>query len=334
VYLTVVLLCIVIVVTRGGYIKRMPLQVFENQGRGTRGKRGTSDGGESQDSAIAHCFTCNDHDTLLMVTQNGIAFGLRAYQVPLGSRTAKGQPIPSVLPIRNSDEITAILPVSEFSENRFVVLATEQGWIKKTALKAFENLTARGLTILSLDEEDRLNWCQLCEDGDDILIGSAMGKATRIESAKLRPTGRTSRGVQSMTLRQGDALAGMNVLSGSKGKTAEEKEYVLAVTANGFGKRMATSEFRCQARGGSGVIGIKFKSDEDRLSCLRIVKDDDEILVITAKGIIVRQSVSAISTQSRSATGVRVQRTDAGDTISSVSIVPKYEEADEVLTDT
>ncbi|CAB9502475.1 gyrase subunit A [Seminavis robusta] len=317
----------VIVVTRGGYIKRMPLKVFESQNRGTRGKRGTSDGGESEDNAIAHCFTCNDHDTLLMVTQSGIAFGLRAYQVPTGSRTAKGQPIPSVLPIRNSDVITAILPVSQFSHNRFLVLATEKGWIKKTPLAAFENLTGRGLTIASLDEDDRLNWCQLCQDGDDILIGSAMGSAIRFEISKLRPTGRTSRGVRSMKLREGDAVADMNVLSGSESK-ARKEECVLAITSNGFGKRVATSEFRPQGRGGLGVIAIKFKSEDDRMSCLHVVKDDDEVLVVTAKGIIVRQNVSAISTQGRSATGVRVQRTDEGDTISSVSIVPKYEETD------
>jgi DNA gyrase subunit A len=127
----------VIVVTRGGYIKRMPLKTFESQGRGTRGKRGTSDGGESVDNEIAHCFTCNDHDTLLMVTQRGIAYGLRAYKVPIASRTAKGQPIPSVLPVRSDDVVTSILPIDEFSEEVCIVLTTEQGWIKKTPLKAF-----------------------------------------------------------------------------------------------------------------------------------------------------------------------------------------------------
>ena len=331
---------IVIVVTRGGYIKRMPLKQFENQGRGTRGKRGTSDasGGDSEDSEIAHCFTCNDHDTLLMVSAKGIAYGLRAFQVPLAGRTAKGQPIPSVLPVPMSDVITSILPVSEFSDNRYVVLATEQGWIKKTPLKAFDKLTSRGLTIASLAEDDRLHWCLLCEDGDDILIGSSMGMATRFASSKLRPTGRTSRGVRSMKLREGDALAEMNVLGGKKDDTTNndtvgdedaKEEFVLAVTSNGFGKRMSTNEFRVQARGGVGVIAMKFKKPVDRMACLRIVRDDDEILVITAKGIIVRQKVSGIMSVGRTATGVIVQRLDAGDSISSVSIVPKYEEQDD-----
>jgi DNA gyrase subunit A len=314
----------VIVVTRGGYIKRMPLKTFESQGRGTRGKRGTSDGGESADSEVAHCFTCNDHDTLLMVTQNGIAYGLRAYQVPIAGRTAKGQPIPSVLPVRGDEVITAILPVSEFSDEEYVVLTTEQGWIKRTPLDAFEKLSSRGLTIATLEDGDRLKWCHRVRNEDDILIGTVGGMATRFGAAKLRPTGRTSRGVRAMKLREGDTIADMNVLSG------KNKEYILTVTAQGYGKRIATSEFRAQARGGVGVIAIKFKrgQEEDKVSCLRIVKDDEEILVITARGIMVRQKASDIPSQGRSATGVMVQRVDDGDHISSVSIVPQYEEID------
>ena len=136
----------------------MPLASFESQKRGTRGKRGTSDSGDSSDKRVAHCFTCNDHDTLLMITQKGIAYGIRAYQVPIATRTAKGQPIPSVLPVRSDEVITTILPVSEFTEKEYIVLATEQGWIKKTALSAFEK-ASRGLTIATLEDNDLLRWC-------------------------------------------------------------------------------------------------------------------------------------------------------------------------------
>jgi DNA gyrase subunit A len=313
----------------------MPLVTFESQGRGTRGKRGTSAAGEtSAADEVAHCFTCNDHDTLLMVTQSGIAYGLRAYQVPSGGRTAKGTAIPSVLPIRSDDIITTILPVSEFSKDVFVVLATEQGWIKKTSLDAFQKLSSRGLTIASLAENDRLNWCQLCRDGDDLLIGTSLGQATRFEASTLRPTGRTSRGVKAIKLREGDTIAAMNVLTGRVNGEGTKDEFVLCVTSQGYGKLVSTNEFRTQARGGSGVISIKFKKSkddkDDRLSCFNIVKKDDEILVITAKGIMVRQQVSEISSQSRSATGVKVQRVDEGDSISSVSLLPKFEESDEL----
>jgi DNA gyrase subunit A len=325
----------VIVVTRGGYIKRMPLKTFESQGRGTRGKKGTSD--PSEENEVAHCFTCNDHDSLLMVTRKGIAFGLRAFQVPTGGRTAKGTPIPSVLPVTSDDTVTTILPVSFFSNDEFIVLATKHGWIKKTPLKAFENLSIRGKTIATLDDGDSLNWAHKCTDSDDILIGTTEGKAGRFEAAKLRPTGRTSRGVRAMRLRDGDTVADMNVLntrgSGSAQKSKNDAEYVLAVTSQGYGKRVPTSEFRTTARGGLGVIAIKFKgnTDNDSVSCLRVVREDDEILLITSKGIMVRQQVKDISSQSRSATGVLVQKVDVdnGDYISSVSIVPKYEERDE-----
>lgn len=316
----------VIVVLRSGYIKRMPLQDFESQHRGTRGKRGTTDGGDSDDNDVAHCFTCNDHDTLLMVTQRGVAFGIRAYQIPSAGRTARGQPIPSVLPVSSDDVITAVLPVSEFSKDEYLVLATEKGWIKKTSLSAFEKISSRGLTIATVEPDDRLNWCQRCRDGDTILVGSKLGMATRFESDVLRPTSRTSRGIFTMNLREGDRLADINVLQGGD---TEGRESVLTVTERGFGKRIATRDFPIRARRARGVIAIKFKKGiDDRVSCLLAVQPDDEILLITSKGIMVRQKVSNIPAQSRTATGVTIQRLDDGDHITQVSIVPKYEETD------
>ena len=272
----------VIVVTRGGYIKRMPLKTFESQGRGTRGKRGTSNSKAtelSDDNEIAHCFSCNDHDTVLMTTQSGIAYGLRGYQVPEGGRTARGAPIPSVLPIMADDVITSVLPVSEFSKDQFIVLATENGWIKKTSLKAFENLTSRGLIIASLGEGDRLNWCKRCTNKDDILVGSTRGQATRFAAADLRATGRTSRGVKALTLKKGDTIADVNILNG-KGDEA-----LLIVTMEGQGKRVKTDEFRTTARGGSGVIAIKFKANriDDRVSSIQVVHEDEEVLLITSQ---------------------------------------------------
>jgi DNA gyrase subunit A len=310
----------VIVVTRGGYIKRMPLKTFESQNRGTRGKKGTSSGAMSDDSEVAHCFTCNDHDTILMTTQSGIAFGLRGYQVPEGGRTAKGAPIPSVLPVKADDIVTSVLPVSKFAKDEFIVLATEFGWIKKTPLAAFEKLTSRGLIIASLASGDRLNWCERCTDADDILVSSTRGQSTRFHAKDLRPTSRTSRGVKSMTLKKGDTIADMNVLS-------EDDKYLLCMTTEGYGKRVKTEEFRTTQRGGSGVIAIKFKAGrvDDRVSTMRVVNEEDEILLITSQGVMVRQQVKDIPVQGRAATGVVVQKVDVrnGDSISTVSIVPQ-----------
>jgi DNA gyrase subunit A len=343
----------VIVVTNGGYIKRMPLSSFDSQGRGTRGKRGTSTTGSNNsapvDEEVQHCFTCNDHDSLLFMTNKGVAFGIRAFQVPLASRTAKGSPIPSVLPIRMEDGIASILPVTEFSPDEYIVLATEQGWIKKTPLDQFQKIRAGGLTIAKLNENDRLRWCKRCKDDDDILIGSRAGLASRFNASKLRPTKRISRGVKSMTLRNGDTLADLSILTSittngkgkSKGKDvvddendaetgkdtdSDTSEYVLAVTANGYGKRVKKSEFRVTQRGSVGVIATKFKQNKkntDRISCLRVVQDDDEVLLVTDRGIIVRQTASAIPIQSRRTTGVLLQKVDVkgGDSIRSVSVV-------------
>ena len=317
----------VIVVTRGGYIKRMPLKTFESQNRGTRGKKGTSNT-MSDENEVAHCFTCNDHDTILMTTQGGIAYGLRAYQVPEGGRTAKGAPIPSVLPVKADDIITSVLPVSKFSKDEFIVLATEFGWIKKTPLAAFENLTSRGLIIASLAAGDRLNWCERCTDADDILVSSTRGQATRFHAKDMRPTSRTSRGVKAMTLKNADTIADMNVLS-------EKDKYLLCMTTEGYGKRVKTEEFRTTKRGGSGVIAIKFKAGrvDDRLSTMRVVNEEDEILLITSQGVIVRQKVKDIPVQGRSATGVVVQKVDVrnGDNISTVSIVPRKDIVDQEI---
>jgi len=325
----------------------MPLKTFGSQGRGTRGKLGTSSSSDVATVAeeVAHVITCNDHDTLLMITQNGIAYGLRAYQVPLGSRTAKGTPIPSVVaPITIDERITAVLPVSEFSEDEYIVLATEQGWIKRTPLQAFEKISSRGLTIASLDKGDKLRWCRMCTDDDDILMASSGGMATRFEASMLRPTGRTSRGVRAMKLRDEDTIADMNVLKSRKTidendidteasaeappQGDENGQFVLCMTTNGYGKRVSTNEFRTTARGCAGVIAIKFKkaSNDDQLSCFCVVEEDDEILVNTSKGVMVRQQVNQVSLQSRSATGVMVQKVDNGDRITSVSVVPKPEE--------
>jgi len=316
----------VIVVTRGGYIKRMPLKTFESQNRGTRGKKGTSSA--TDDNEVAHCFTCNDHDTILMTTQSGIAYGLRGYQVPEGGRTAKGAPIPSVLPVKADDVVTSVLPVSQFSSDEFIVLATEFGWIKKTPLAAFEKLTSRGLIIATLADGDRLNWCKRCTDADDILVSSTRGQSTRFHAKDMRPTSRTSRGVKSMTLKKGDTIADMNVLK-------EDDKFLLCMTTQGYGKRVKTEEFRTTKRGGSGVIAIKFKAGrvDDRVSTMRVVNEEDEILLITSQGVMVRQQVKDIPVQGRAATGVVVQKVDvrSGDSISTVSIVPQKDMVSEEL---
>jgi DNA gyrase subunit A len=214
--------------------------------------------------------------------------------------------------------------------------------IKKTSLDAFEKISNRGLTIAKLVPGDELQWCHRCTDEDDVLISSTNAMAVRFPSKDLRPASRTTIGVRAMKLKDGDSIADMNVIHGDTRAATDEddgsdeiaaegsssKEFVLCVTQQGFGKRVPTNAFRSASRGNQGVIAAKFKkrataSKADKISCFTIVHEDDEILLITAKGIIVRQLVSKIPIQSRTGTGVVVQKIDDSDYIASVSLVPK-----------
>lgn len=315
----------IIIVTRGGYIKRMPLKTFSSQKRGTRGKRAAA---ADTDNEVAYTFSCSDHDTLLMVSDSGVAFGVRAYQIQSSSATARGSPIPSVLPqLKTTEVITTVLPVSDFSnEDEFLLLATEQGWLKKTPLAAFGNLSSRGLIAAKLELGDRLLWCQRCSDSDDVLVGSRKGMASRFPVGTVRPTARSSRGVRIMNLREGDMIADVNVLDSSS------SDYAIAITSCGFGKRVQTDLFSSRKRAQRGVVALKFKKgfeEKDSMVCLRSVKESDEILLTTVNGIMVRQEVGNISVQGRATTGVLVQKLDDADSISSVSVVVQHGDDEE-----
>lgn len=296
----------------------MELKAFESQRRGTKGKKGSS-----ADDEVVHCITCNDHDTLLMVSQTGVVRGLRAYQVPTASRTAKGTPLPSVLNTNIGESVTAMLAVSEFTDEEYLVLTTKQGMIKRLPLKELEKITSRGKVVATLQEGDRLVWANKCTDQDEILIGSSLGKAIRFDASEVRPTGRTSMGVKSMNLNPGDTIASMNILSADK---SDKESFVLVITEQGNGKRVSTDEFKKTARATKGVIAIKFdekKEDRDKVEGFLVVQEEDEILISTSKGIMVRQKVSGISSFGRPAKGTRVQKLDDSDKITSISIVPE-----------
>jgi len=336
----------VIIVTGSGYIKRLPIAEFEAQSSGGKGKAGARlSGGED---SVAQCFTCNDHDTLIFITDNGIAYSKKAFQIPLGARTAKGIPLPQVLPIGQKEQITSIIPVDSFElPDEHLVLLTKQGYVKKTPLNAFQSISARGLTIISLGDGDSLKWARRCNPEEEVLIATKDGFASRFTAAELSSTGRTSRGVRSLNLRDGDSMADMDILrpgakklSGAVDASAQQEvaSYVLAVTEKGYGKRILIDEFKTQKRGGKGVTIIKFKTkagggnkalqesglqgDGDALSCMRICSPGDEVVISTSKGTVMRQRIDDISIQSRSATGVLLQSIAKDDAIVTVDIVP------------
>ncbi|MBE9057999.1 DNA topoisomerase (ATP-hydrolyzing) subunit A [Sphaerospermopsis sp. LEGE 08334] len=344
---------VLILVTQQGYIKRMPVNTFEAQNRATRGKAGAK---VKEDDTIEHFLTCCDHDSVLFFSDRGVVYSLKAYQIPEGSRTSRGTPIVQMLPIPKEEKITSIVPVDEFSSEEYLVMLTKGGNIKKTALEAFSNIRANGLIAISLEEGDHLRWVRRAKVEDSIIIGSRHGMAIhfRCTHDQLRPLGRATRGVKSMKLKAGDELVGMDILPAAildtlntdteaeiEEETIEIEEttenseettetpnstgpWVLIITMGGYGKRVPVGQFRLQNRAGQGITATKFKNrkTKDQLATLRIVNPDEEIMMATNRGIIIRQSVNAISVQSRTATGVRVQKLDEDDAITGVAVVP------------
>ncbi len=335
----------VVLVTEQGYIKRMPINTFEAQSRATRGKSGTR---MKEDDGVEHFFTCCDHDSLLFFSDRGVAYCLRAYQVPTGSRTSRGVPIVQLLPIPQAEKITSVIPVTEFSQEVYLVMMTASGYIKKTELAAFSNIRANGLIAIALEEGDQLRWVRRAQDGDSLIIGSRQGMAIhfKIDRQHLRPSGRTARGVRAMSLRNGDQLVGIDILPAATiadlaelpededgeetpdlTPTQQQGPFVLVITTGGYGKRVPVSQFRLQNRAGVGLVAIKFRQLQDQLASLQVVNEADELIMVTSRGIVIRQVVNAISPQSRMATGVRVQRLDEDDSIVAVALVPPSTEA-------
>ncbi|WP_017661221.1 DNA topoisomerase (ATP-hydrolyzing) subunit A [Baaleninema simplex] len=336
-----------ILLTEQGYVKRMPVNTFEAQNRATRGKSGTK---MKEDDGIEHFLTCCDHDNVLFFSDRGVVYSLKAYQIPTGSRTSRGVPIVQLLPIPRDEKITSIVPVTEFTDDEYLIMLTKGGNIKKTSLSAFSNIRANGLIAISLSEGDQLRWVRRAREDDSIIIGSRMGMAIHFKTDRdqLRPLGRATRGVKSMNLRKGDELIGMDILPSSvisqldnlpddsdldeeaiegeenEETTTSEGPWMLVVTTGGYGKRVPVSQFRLQNRAGKGTIATKFKShlDSDTVAALLVVTEEDELMMVTTRGIIIRQAASAITPQSRTATGIRVQRLDKEDAIAAVALVP------------
>ncbi len=345
----------IILLTTQGYIKRMPVNTFEAQSRATRGKAAAK---VKEDDTVEHFLTCCDHDSVLFFSDRGVVYCLKAYQIPVGSRISRGTPIVQMLPIPKEEKITSIVPVAEFSSDEYLVMLTKGGNIKKTELAAFSHIRANGLIAISLEEGDQLRWVRRARVEDSVIVGSRRGMAIhfRCNHEQLRPLGRATRGVKSMKLRDQDELVGMDILPSaildtlnteSTDTEAELEEveiveeieteesvevpsngsagpWVLVITTGGYGKRVPVAQFRLQKRAGQGLMATKFKNrkTKDQLATLHIVNSDNEIMMVTNRGIIIRQAVNAISIQSRSATGVRVQRLDEDDAITGVAIIP------------
>jgi len=311
-------------ITHQGYLKRISLDTFERQNRATRGKSGIK---TKEDDDIQHFFTAMMHDKVLFFSSKGTVYSLNVYDFPEGGRQAKGLPIVNVLPIEQDERITAVVPVSQFSHELNLIMLTKKGYIKRIELDNFTNIRRTGIIALGLEEGDELNWVKLATARDEIIIGTSCGMAIRFPIEDLRPLGRSARGVTSMKLRTGDEIVGCDIVP---------RDYdadLLVVTSDGFGKRTKLSEFRSQNRGGIGLIATKFKTPSSKLVALTIVQDSDDIMMVTANGVVTRLNAGSISRQGRPATGVRAQNLVDNDSVVSVNKIVNPDEDEQVKKD-
>ncbi|HEY0715824.1 MAG TPA: DNA gyrase subunit A, partial [Polyangia bacterium] len=310
----------VVTVTHGGYVKRSSKSLYRAQKRGGRGITGAS---THEEDFVAQMFVASTHDTLMMFTNQGRVYARKIWEVPAAGRTAKGKAFVNLIPLQENERVVALQPVREFSEGAFVVMATERGIIKKTTLNAFANIRASGIIALSIDEGDTLVGVRITEGNSDILLGTRDGWAIRFKAENVRAMGRTARGVRGIKLREeSDKVVGMAVVPRDVALT------LLTVCEHGYGKRTPTDDYPTKNRGGKGVITIKTTDRNGKVVGLRIVTDDDDLMLITDGGKLIRMPVDGIPTIGRNTQGVRLIRLETEETVVAMERLAEKEEGE------
>lgn len=288
---------VVVTVTHAGYIKRNPVSLYRAQRRGGKGKIGM---GVKEEDFVETLFTASTHDYLLFFSDVGKVFWLKVHEIPEAGRAAKGKAMVNLLALSGDEKVTAILPVKEFRDDRYVFMATRQGVIKKTELSAYSNPRQGGIIALSLDEGDKLIGVQITDGHREILLGTRQGIVIRFKEEDVRPMGRTAHGVRGITLEEGNQVIGMETI------TPDSTTAVLTITENGFGKRTPVSDYRLQGRGGKGIISVKTTERNGLAVGFVQVRENDEIMMMSSKGKILRCKVDRIREVGRNTQGVRV----------------------------
>jgi DNA gyrase subunit A len=312
---------IVITISHHGYVKRLPISTYSSQRRGGKGIQGM---GTNDNDFVQHLFTTNTHHTILFFTNKGKVYRLKGYEVPELGRTAKGIPIINLLQIEKGEYISTVIPIEEFKENFCLFFMTKLGICKRTSLTKFSNIRRGGLFAINLREEDELLGVRLTDGDQEIILGTKNGLAIHFHENDVRLMGRTAAGVKGITLRDEDCVVGMDIIL--------EGHQVLIVTEKGYGKRTPIEEYRLQYRGGKGIKTCNVTEKNGTLVALSVVSDDDEIMIITASGVIIRLHVNGISTMSRVTKGVKLIRVNEGEGVSTVARI-NINEDDEKLSE-
>ena len=307
----------VIALTHFGYIKRMPIDTYKNQRRGGKGITGIA---TREGDFVKQIFTSSTHDLILFFTNKGKLYKLKGYEIPEAGRTAKGTAIVNLLSLDAGEKISAVIPIQNFAEGKYLLMGTKNGLIKKTALAEYDSGKKTGLLAITLKDNDELISVKLTDGQDNVVLVTRKGLCITFEEKEVRPIGRIAQGVIGIRLSDDDEVIGMeSIISGSKAT-------LLAITENGFGKRTELDEYRVQLRGGRGVITYKVTPKTGELVGVKIADETQDVMLITDTGTIIRMSVKEISVLGRSTQGVTLMRTNDGGKVVSIEIVDKDEE--------
>lgn len=307
----------VITLTHYGYVKRMPVDTYKSQHRGGRGVSGMS---TREEDFVEELFTTSTHNFLLFITNKGRMYKLKAYRIPECGRQAKGTAIVNLIPIEQDEKVATVIPVHDFEEGKYLLMCTRNGIVKKTSITEYSSTRKGGLNAIVLDDDDELIRVKLTDGTNDIIIGTRHGMAIRFNEQDVRPLGRVTRGVKAITLHEEDYVVGMSVI--------RDNADLLVVTENGYGKRTALDEYRIQSRGGKGLFTYRITEKTGLIAGMKIVDDNDDIMLITSEGVIIRMHASDISVISRVTQGVRLMRLDEGIRVVSIARTEKENEED------
>ena len=307
---------VVITLTHQGYIKRLPSNTYRSQGRGGRGIQGM---GTNEDDFVEHLISTSTHDTILFFTNKGKVYRAKGYEVPEFSRTAKGIPIINMLEIEKGEWINALIPVKEFADDWYLIFTTKQGVSKRTTLSQFANIRKGGLIALNLREDDELISVRMTDGHKHIMIATKNGYLIRFPEEQIRPMGRTAAGVKGITLRgDDDSVVSMDII--------DEGVDILNVTEKGFGKRTPESEYRITNRGGKGILTSKITDKTGQMVSAKPVTGEEDIMIITVSGVLIRMPVSSISSTGRNTQGVILIRIQENEAVATVARIDKEQE--------
>lgn len=317
---------VIITVTNNGYIKRMNVDHYKTQNRGGVGMSGIK---VHEDDYVEHIRMTSTHDYHLFFTNKGRVYKIKGYKVPEGSRHSKGLPIVNLLEFQKDECLASFTNVKDFEdENAYLTFITKKGIIKRTPIKEYANIRTNGINAINLREDDELLSVALTDGTKDIILGASNGKAIRFDENDARAMGRTTSGVRAMDLGENDEVVGAAMIS-------SPEDEILVITENGFGKRTIVDEYRKQIRGGKGVKTLNVTEKNGKLSTLRVVSDDQDLIVVSDKGVVIRTHIDQISQTKRATQGVRIIRLRPDHKVSTIALVPRQEEVlEEEISDT